>query len=104
MTTHEQNMRMTRAGADQPAGQLLRPYWQPVALVEELDDIRPVRPDQMMGQDFVLFRDEQGRHGLPDRDWPNRVADLSLVRTGLRGTHLPHSYRPISLPSTHMQT
>src|SRR3546814_17831648 len=70
-------MRMTRVGADRPAGQLLRRYWQPVALVEELDDIRPVRPVKLMGQDFVLFRDEQGRYGLLDRDCPHRGADHS---------------------------
>src|SRR3546814_3665625 len=89
MTTHEQNMRMTRVGADQPAGQLLRRYWQPVALIEELEDIRPVRPVKLMGQDFVLFRDEQGRYGLLDRDCPHRGADLAFGRPEHGGLRCP---------------
>jgi phthalate 4,5-dioxygenase oxygenase subunit len=89
MTTHEQNMRMTRVGADQPAGKLLRRYWQPVALVEELDDLRPVRPVKLMGQDFVLFRDEQGRYGLLDRDCPHRGADLAFGRPEDGGLRCP---------------
>src|SRR3546814_8639679 len=82
-------MRMTRVGADRPAGQLLRRYWQPVALVEELDDIRPVRPVKLMGQDFVLFRDEQGRYGLLDRDCPHRGADLAFGRPEHGGLRCP---------------
>lgn len=89
MTTHEQNMRMTRVGADQPAGKLLRRYWQPVALIEELDDQRPVRPVKLLGQDFVLFRDEQGRYGLLDRDCPHRGADLAFGRPEDGGLRCP---------------
>lgn len=89
MTTHDQNMRMTRVGADQPAGKLLRRYWQPVALIEELDALRPVRPVKLMGQDFVLFRDEQGRYGLLDRDCPHRGADLAYGRPEDGGLRCP---------------
>ena len=89
MTTHEQNMRMTRVGAEQPAGKLLRRYWQPVALIEELEDLRPVRPVKLMGQDFVLFRDEQGRYGLLDRDCPHRGADLAFGRPEDGGLRCP---------------
>lgn len=89
MTTHEQNMRMTRVGAGQPAGKLLRRYWQPVALVEELEDIRPVKPVKVLGQDFVLFRDEQGRYGLLDRDCPHRGADLAFGRPEDGGLRCP---------------
>jgi phenylpropionate dioxygenase-like ring-hydroxylating dioxygenase large terminal subunit len=89
MTTHEQNMRMTRVGGDQPAGKLLRRYWQPVALIEELEDVRPVRPVKLLGQDFVLFRDEQGRYGLLDRDCPHRGADLAFGRPEDGGLRCP---------------
>lgn len=89
MTTHEQNMRMTRVGADQPGGKLLRRYWQPVALIEELEDQRPVRPVKLLGQDFVLFRDEQGRYGLLDRDCPHRGADLAFGRPEDGGLRCP---------------
>lgn len=89
MTTHEQNMRMTLVGRDKPAGKLLRQYWQPVALIEELEDERPVRPVKLMGQDLVLFRDEQGRFGLLDRDCPHRGADLAFGRPEDGGLRCP---------------
>lgn len=89
MTTHEQNMRMTLVGPDKPAGKLLRQYWQPAALIEELDPERPVRAVKLLGQDFVLFRDEQGRYGLLDRDCPHRGADLAFGRPEDGGLRCP---------------
>jgi nitrite reductase/ring-hydroxylating ferredoxin subunit len=80
MTTAQQNELMTRVGRGTPAGQLLRRYWQPVALAEELQGPRPLKPVQLMGQHFVLFRDESGRLGLLDRDCPHRGADLAFGR------------------------
>jgi len=35
---------------------------------------------RLMGQDFVVFRDEQGRYGMLDRDCPHRGADLAAGR------------------------
>lgn len=89
MMSAEQNERITRVGPGTPAGALLRRYWQPVALREELDGERPLRPVRLLGQEFVLFRDEQGRYGLLDRDCPHRGADLAFGRLedgGLRCT------------------
>ena len=71
---------MTQTGAATPAGQLLRRYWQPVALVEELDSGRRVRAVRVLGHDLVLFRDPAGRLGLLDRDCPHRGADLTYGR------------------------
>src|SRR5690625_1269749 len=89
MTTAEQNEFMTRVGADKPAGQLLRRYWQPVALAEELDPKRPVKAVRLLGQDLVLFRDENGELGLLDRDCPHRGADLSYGRLEDGGLRCP---------------
>ena len=80
MISAEQNDFITRVGAGAPAGKLLRSYWQPVALSEELKGPRPLKPVQLMGQHFVLFRDETGRVGLLDRDCPHRGADLAYGR------------------------
>ncbi len=80
MLTAEQNALVTRTGAGTPAGTFLRCYWQPVALVEELDGDRPVKPLQIFGQHVVLFRDNGGRYGLLDRDCPHRNADLAYGR------------------------
>ncbi|MDA7417806.1 aromatic ring-hydroxylating dioxygenase subunit alpha [Xenophilus arseniciresistens] len=80
MISAEQNDLITRVGRGTPAGTLLRKYWQPVALAEELRGPRPLKPVQLMGQHFVLFRDETGRLGLLDRDCPHRGADLAYGR------------------------
>lgn len=80
MISAKQNDLMTRVGSETPAGQLLRRYWQPVALVDELAGPRPLRAVKLMGQDFVVFRDERGRLGMLDRDCPHRGADLAFGR------------------------
>ncbi|KWT98837.1 MULTISPECIES: aromatic ring-hydroxylating dioxygenase subunit alpha [unclassified Variovorax] len=80
MISAEKNDQMTRVGLDQPAGKLLRRYWQPVALAEELSGPRPLKPVKLMDQDFVLFRDPQGKLGMLDRDCPHRGADLAFGR------------------------
>ena len=89
MISAEQNDLMTRVGPNAPAGKLLRRYWQPVALADELAGERPVRPVRLMGQDFVLFRDEHGKLGLLDRDCPHRGADLAYGRVEDGGLRCP---------------
>ena len=87
MTTASQNELMTRTGPGSAAGALLREYWQPAALSEELSAARPVVPVRLLGEDLVLFRDEGGRLGLMDRRCPHRGADLCFGRAehgGLR--------------------
>ena len=80
MISAEQNDLITRVGPGTPAGTLLRRYWQPVALAEELQGPRPLKPVKLMGQHFVLFRDESGKLGMLDRDCPHRGADLAYGR------------------------
>jgi phthalate 4,5-dioxygenase len=80
MMTREQNDLLTRIGPGAPAGQLLRRYWQPIALSEEVSGSRPVKAVRVLGQDLVLFRGAQGRLGLLDRDCPHRGADLAFGR------------------------
>ncbi|MCG6206724.1 aromatic ring-hydroxylating dioxygenase subunit alpha [Rhodopseudomonas sp. HC1] len=80
MMSQEQNDLITRVGPAAPCGKLMRAYWQPAALVDELEGDRPIRPVRLLGEDFVLFKDEQGRYGLIDRDCPHRGADLAFGR------------------------
>src|SRR4051794_26490554 len=80
MMSQEQNDLITRIGPNAPAGKLMRMYWQPAALVDEFTGERPVRAVKLLGQHFVLFKDEQGRYGLLDRDCPHRGADLAFGR------------------------
>jgi phthalate 4,5-dioxygenase oxygenase subunit len=80
MITAELNCRLTSVKSNTPCGKLMRLYWQPAALVEELPPERPVIAIRLLGQDFVLFRDELNRYGLLDRQCPHRGADLGLGR------------------------
>ena len=80
MLSAEQNDRITRTGPDAPAGALLRRYWQPAALVDELSGNRPVKPVKLMGENLVIFRDERGRYGLIGRACPHRGTDLAYGR------------------------
>ena len=87
MMTIEQSKLITETGEGAPAGELLRRYWQPAALSDELAGPRPVRPVRLLGRDMVLFRDSTGQLGLLDRDCPHRGADLAFGRleeNGLR--------------------
>ena len=80
MISQEQNELMARVGPGTPAGTLLRNYWQPVALAEELQGPRPLLARKILGQDFILFTDEKGRCGLLDRHCQHRGADLAYGR------------------------
>jgi phthalate 4,5-dioxygenase oxygenase subunit len=79
MISAEQNELMTRIGPGTPAGQLLRNYWQPVALVDELQGSRPVKAVRLLGEDLVLFKYEN-RYGLLERHCAHRGADLAYGR------------------------
>jgi phthalate 4,5-dioxygenase oxygenase subunit len=89
MISAEQNDFITRVGPGTPAGKMLRRYWQPMALLDELAGPRPVRPVRTMGQHFVLFRDENGQLGMLDRDCPHRGADLAFGRLEHGGMRCP---------------
>lgn len=76
MLSAEKNRELTEVGPGTPMGEVLRRHWHPVAGLDELarDPIKPVR---LLGEDFVLFRDLSGRHGLVGRHCTHRNADLA---------------------------
>jgi phthalate 4,5-dioxygenase oxygenase subunit len=87
MLSAEQNDLITRTGPGTPAGSLMRCYWQPAALLDELSRSRPVKPIRLLGEDLVLFCDRAGRYGLIARACPHRGTDLAFGRledAGLR--------------------
>jgi phenylpropionate dioxygenase-like ring-hydroxylating dioxygenase large terminal subunit len=91
-----QNELVTRIGPGTACGDLMRRYWQPVALVDEFDPRldprmvqRPIKPVRLLGQDLVLFRDAAGHWGLLDRDCPHRGADLAFARHESDGIRCP---------------
>ena len=87
MLSSEQNELLTRVGPGTPCGDLMRRYWQPAALAEELPPGGAPVPVRLLGEDLVLFRDDHGRPGLLGIHCSHRGADLSYGRVedgGLR--------------------
>ncbi len=80
MTTAEENELLVHTGPGTPGGKLMRRYWHPVALSEELPPDGAPLPIRILSEDLVLFRDEAGRPGLLQRHCPHRCADLSFAR------------------------
>ena len=80
MLTKEENDLLTLVGPGKPAGELIRRYWQPAALSTEIAVGGAPLPIRLLGEDLVLFRDEQGRPGLLGIHCPHRGADLSYGR------------------------
>ncbi|MDA0241070.1 MAG: Rieske 2Fe-2S domain-containing protein, partial [Proteobacteria bacterium] len=89
MISAEQNEMMTRVGPDTPGGALMRRYWQPAGLTEELDGERAAKAVRLLGEDLVLFRDDQGRYGLVGRQCPHRGVDLAFGRLEDGGLRCP---------------
>jgi phenylpropionate dioxygenase-like ring-hydroxylating dioxygenase large terminal subunit len=80
MITREENQLLTRTGPGTPCGDLFRRYWQPVALSEELKVEGAPVPVTLMGEELVVFRDDQGRIGVLEAHCCHRGADLSYGR------------------------
>jgi len=89
MMSQDANDEITLVGPDRPAGQVLRQYWMPAALSDELTGVRPVVPVTLLGERLVLFRDESGALGLIDRQCPHRGADLCFGRLEDNGLRCP---------------
>ncbi|HZT05871.1 MAG TPA: Rieske 2Fe-2S domain-containing protein [Chloroflexota bacterium] len=85
MLTHEENELLTRVGPAQPAGELLRRYWHPVAYLHELTDDHPTVFVRILGENLVLFRDKSGNVGLLGDQCPHRGASLLYGRVEERG-------------------
>lgn len=80
MISKEESDLLTQTGPGTPCGELMRRYWQPAALSEELPVGGPPLPVKLLGQELVLFRDKGGHPGLLDLHCPHRGADLSYGR------------------------
>jgi 5,5'-dehydrodivanillate O-demethylase oxygenase subunit len=76
MVSVEDNELMTRVGPGTPAGELLRRYWHPICPTAELSERSPKKRIRVLGEDLVLFRDGQGRHGLVSEQCAHRSVSL----------------------------
>src|ERR1700679_101806 len=88
MLSAEENVLLTHVTGDAPMGQMMRRYWVPACLSEEVaaPDGAPVRTT-IFGDRLVVFRDTDGKLGVVDERCPHRLASLALGRNeegGLR--------------------
>ena len=88
MLPKEQNELLARTGPGTPMGDLMRRYWMPALLSEEIPaaDSPPVQV-RLLGEELVAFRDSKGRIGLLDEHCAHRGASLFYGRNegcGLR--------------------
>ncbi|MBL4766600.1 MAG: aromatic ring-hydroxylating dioxygenase subunit alpha [Rhodobacteraceae bacterium] len=89
MISQQMNDSLTKVGPGSDAGAVLRHYWQPAALSDELMNARPVVPVRLLGEDLVLFRDSNGELGLIARHCPHRGADMCYGRLEDNGLRCP---------------
>ena len=80
MTTQRENETLTRVGPGTPMGELMRRYWIPAVMSEELKaDGEPMRL-MLLGEKLIAFRDTNGRVGVMDHRCPHRCASLFFGR------------------------
>ncbi|MEZ5815582.1 MAG: Rieske 2Fe-2S domain-containing protein [Hyphomicrobiaceae bacterium] len=81
MLTAEDNRFLTESDAGTPMGELIRRFWVPALLSEELPE-----PDGapkkilVLSEELLAFRDSKGRVGIVDQYCPHRGANLWLGR------------------------
>jgi phthalate 4,5-dioxygenase len=88
MLAKEENELLTRTNAGTPMGELIRQYWVPALLSEEIPtpDSPPARV-RLLGEELVAFRDTQARIGLIGEHCAHRGTSLFFGRNeecGLR--------------------
>jgi 5,5'-dehydrodivanillate O-demethylase len=90
MLTREENETLTRVGRGTPAGELLRRYWQPIAVTGELTDEKPIKAVRLLGEDLVVYRDKTGRYGVVGEQCSHRKASLAFGRVDDEGIRCPY--------------
>ena len=86
MLSQSDNELLTRVGPGTPMGELLRRFWIPGLLEEEVPepDCPPVRL-RLLGEDLVAYKDTDGNIGVLDNYCAHRRASLFFGRNGEGG-------------------
>jgi phenylpropionate dioxygenase-like ring-hydroxylating dioxygenase large terminal subunit len=87
MTSHGENELLTRVGPGTPMGTLMRQFWIPACLSDELAAAGDPLRLMLLGEKLIAFRDSAGEIGVLDHRCPHRCASLFFGRNeegGLR--------------------
>ena len=77
MLSKADNEFLTRSGPGTPMGDLLRRFWMPALLSEELPERDgPPKKIKILGEELLAFRDTNGRVGIVEPHCPHRGANL----------------------------
>lgn len=81
MLNRQDNELICRVGPGTPMGNMMRRYWHPVCTSAQLakPDAPPLRV-RLLGEDYVAFRDSQGKVGFLEELCMHRGASLALGR------------------------
>ena len=79
----EENARLTLTGPGTPCGEMMRRYWIPVGISDELTYLP--KPVLILGEDLVLFRDGRGRPGLLGKHCSHRGTSLEYGQVDEEG-------------------
>ena len=81
MLSSADNEFLTQSGPGTPMGDLLRRFWMPALLSEELPQRDgPPKKIRIMGEDLLAFRRTDGRIGIVEPHCPHRGANLYFGR------------------------
>lgn len=89
MLLREQNELLCRTGPGTPAGEMLRRYWLPVGVSDEVASKGKPKQVKVMDEDLVLFRDDKGRPGLLGLHCSHRLTSLAYGRVEDGGIRCP---------------
>ena len=86
MLTQDDNELLCRVGAGTPMGELLRRFWLPALMAQELPqpDCSPVRI-KLLGEELIAFRLTSGKVGMIRSACPHRGASLFFGRNEEEG-------------------
>lgn len=80
MLSRENNELLARVEDGMPMGALMRRYWHPILLSQDLAAAGAPRRVRVLGENYVAFRDSDGQVGVLDESCPHRGASLVLAR------------------------
>jgi hypothetical protein len=79
MLTREENELLCRVGADTPTGKLMRRYWIPALMSDELPAGGDPKRVELLGERLVAFRTAAGDVGLLDETSKAAVCAASIT-------------------------
>ena len=85
MLTADDNELLSRVGPGTPGGAVIREYWLPFLLSDELSRDGPPLRIRLLGEDLIAFRTGTGDVGLMQNACPHRGASLFFGRNEEQG-------------------